>query len=72
MPNNTQELGDVVHSALSAVGVTPELVSAWLGKPCNCKERQEKLNRLSRWAKRVMYGRTENAKEYLTNITDEG
>lgn len=42
-------LGDRVESALSAVGVTKERVSRWLGAPCNCTERQRKLNALSAW-----------------------
>ena len=41
--------GDRLEAALSAVGVTKERVSAWLGAPCGCAERQEKMNRLGRW-----------------------
>ena len=36
---------------LSKVGVTEERVSSWLGKPCGCKARREKLNKLHSWAK---------------------
>jgi hypothetical protein len=62
------ELGDVVHNALSFVGITPERVTAWIGRPCKCPERQEKLNELSRWAKRIVSGKTEKAKEYLEEL----
>jgi hypothetical protein len=41
-------LGDMVAAGLSAVGITPELVSAVTGKPCGCKERQRRLNELGR------------------------
>ena len=49
-------LGDFVKSALSAVGITEERVSNWLGAPCNCSERVEKLNQLGEWAKSVLKG----------------
>ena len=63
-------LGDRVASALSAVGITPDRVEAWIGRPCGCEERREKLNQLGRWASRVLLGRTENAAEYLDEITE--
>jgi hypothetical protein len=44
-----QGLGDMVAAGLSAVGITPERVSAALGvKDCGCKKRQQKLNELGR------------------------
>lgn len=43
-------LGDAVEAALSAVGVDAAEVEAWLGRPCGCEERREKLNDLGRWA----------------------
>ncbi len=42
-------LGDNLHSLLSAIGVTPARVEEWVGKPCGCKERREKLNAIGRW-----------------------
>lgn len=39
-------LGDMVATGLEAIGVTKERVSEALGRPCNCKRRQESLNRL--------------------------
>lgn len=47
-------LGDVVERALSSVGITKDRVEAWLGRPCGCAERQERLNALGYWAKRVV------------------
>jgi hypothetical protein len=42
-------LGDMVAAGLSAVGITPERVSAALGvKDCGCKKRQQQLNDLGR------------------------
>lgn len=41
-------LGDMVSAGLAAVGITPELVSKVLGRPCGCKERAAKLNSLGR------------------------
>lgn len=52
----TFKLGDMVEAALSKVGITKERVSSWLGKECNCAERQEKLNKLSEWATSVFKG----------------
>jgi len=62
------ELGDNIAEALAAVGITDKRVEEWLGRPCKCKERQEKLNQLGRWASRVIRGRVENAKKYLISI----
>lgn len=41
-------LGDMVASALSAVGITKERVSKAIGKPCGCAKRQRALNELGR------------------------
>jgi hypothetical protein len=49
-------LGTVIKYALTAVGITEERVSRWLGAPCNCSEREEKLNQLGRWAADVARG----------------
>jgi hypothetical protein len=34
----------MVAAGLSAVGITPERVSAVIGGPCGCEERKEALN----------------------------
>lgn len=64
-------LGDTIEAALSAVGITAERVSAWLGRPCGCAERRDKLNAVGFWAARVLAGKTERAREYLTSILGE-
>ena len=43
-PRPRPGLGDYVAAGLSAVGITPERVSAALGRPCGCKARQAALN----------------------------
>ena len=47
VPRGIIRLGDKIKTALSAVGITEERASAWLGQPCGCKQRQEKFNQLS-------------------------
>lgn len=66
--HTTLELGDLIGKGLSAVGINDERVSAWLGKSCGCPERREKLNQLSRWAKRILRGETEDAEKHLEDI----
>jgi hypothetical protein len=63
-------LGDLLASALKIVGITEERVSRWIGGPCGCKERQDKLNSLTTWARRVISGKRENAVEYLDQLTN--
>jgi|688.fasta_scaffold00210_33 hypothetical protein len=41
-------LGDYVAVGLESVGVTKDRVSAVIGMPCNCPERQAKLNSLGK------------------------
>ena len=65
------ELGDAIERSLQTVGVTDERVSTWLGKPCGCDERREKMNQLSIWAKRIAKGKLKNAKEFLTTIISD-
>jgi hypothetical protein len=61
----------MVESALTLAGITKERVSHWLGKPCNCKERQAKLNQLGIWTKRVLAGKLEKAQEFLDQLITE-
>lgn len=64
-------LGDLIHEALDKVGVTKEKVEDWLGHPCHCQERQDRLNRLGNWIRRVLSGKTDKAKDYLEEIINE-
>lgn len=61
-------LGDTVATALERCGITPDRVERWLGVPCGCEDRQEKLNQLHAWAKRVIKGRTDRAVEYINEM----
>jgi hypothetical protein len=47
-PRPRPGLGDIVAAGLSAIGITKERVSAVVGGPCGCPERQEALNELGR------------------------
>lgn len=61
-------MGDRLEAALTAVGLTQEQISQWLGTPCNCDERKEKLNALDSWARRVLRGKIVQAKSFLYRI----
>lgn len=55
------KLGDAVESALRMIGITKEKVSRWIGAPCNCEERQQKLNALGDWATQMLLGKKVDA-----------
>lgn len=62
-------LGDHVHDALSAVGITPARVAAWLGRSCGgCEERRQRLNALGAWVARWAAGKRDRAKEHLERM----
>lgn len=65
-------LGDLVEQALTKVGVTSEKVSAYLGRPCSCKKRRDKLNQLDSWARRVVAGKLEDAHKHLESLLGGG
>lgn len=56
-------LGDWIESALSSVGITSEKVSKWIGKPCSCPERRDKLNAFHLWLERVVKGKYSEDKD---------
>lgn len=58
-------LGDVISNALAVVGITEERVTKWLGKPCGCEERKQRLNAILWWASRPKASRS---KAYLEEI----
>jgi hypothetical protein len=61
-------LGDLIHKALKTCGITDDRVAQWLGKSCSgCKERRDKLNRLTWWAIRVLSGKGGDYKPWETN-----
>lgn len=65
--------GDIVSSALAAVGITEERVTAWVGAPCGCKERKEKLNRLGFWAQAMLGGTIDEgeAEKHIEDMLSE-
>lgn len=64
-------LGDAIEQALTKVGITADRVERWLGRPCACKARRDKLNAIDAWARRVLSGKTEQAEEHLNKLTEE-
>lgn len=65
-------LGDFIESALDRIGINKERVERWLGHPCGCQERQDKLNAISSWARRVSQGATDKALDFLNRIVNSG
>lgn len=65
------ELGDAIEKVLRSVGISPESVEQWLGKPCNCEERKQKLNRFSRWIRRFFRGKQSDPKQELEEAMEE-
>lgn len=65
-------LGDDAAAVLGSIGITPERVSKWMGT-CNCKDRQEKWNRLGQWLKRHTVGEDQEVlkQEILQAIGDD-
>jgi hypothetical protein len=61
-------LGTAIETALTMFGVTSERVSAWLGVECNCKERRDKLDRLTAWAAMAVSGKASKGREQLESI----
>lgn len=61
-------LGDIIARAAGVVGITEERLTAFLGVPCGCDARREKLNQLGGWAARIVRGKIERASEYLDKI----
>jgi hypothetical protein len=42
-------LGTKIEKALTSVGITEARVTKFLGRPCGCKARRDKLNALHQW-----------------------
>jgi hypothetical protein len=62
------ELGDLLEKAFERLGITQEKVEMILGS-CRCRERQDQLNALSAWARRVLSGRTAGAMDFFKRMT---
>ena len=61
-------LGDKIADALSQLGIESERIERWLGRPCGCKERQEKLNQVEALAKRIIKGKVDNVLAYIESL----
>ena len=70
-PPGRKYLGDHVHDALAAVGITEERVSRWLGRPCGCGQKQKWLNRMHRWAENWVKGLFGSKKEAAAALESE-
>lgn len=56
-------LGDRVASALNSIGITKDRVSALIGAPCSCPERQAALNKFGAKYLGLPAGTTANTPE---------
>ena len=65
------ELGDHVEQMLEKFGISQERVTRWLGRPCNCEERKQKLNQLSITVKRFQRNQLSNLKSYFEKFLEE-
>lgn len=71
--NPRQKLGDAVESALTSLGITSERVEKWLGRPCRCRERKRKLNRLDEWVTNLFSSQDKDkAKADFDKLVDDG
>lgn len=64
-------LGTAIEQALKRVGVTEERVSRWIGRPCGCSVRRDRLDKISEWAAQVLSGRSNNPAEDLRRTMGE-
>lgn len=53
------------------VGITEDRVTNWLGRPCRCGRRREKLNQLDIWARDTLLKTTKNAKSILERLIEK-
>ena len=61
-------LGDHVKNALKKVGISEERVTKWLGRPCGCAKRRQKLNDLDVWVRNILSGQTEGGTKELDEV----
>lgn len=65
---NKAMLGDSIEAALSLVGISSEKVEQWIGFPCGCLERKERLNQLGAWAKQALRTRRNEMGQILLRM----
>ena len=64
----TPLLGDAIKETLSAIGITQERVSSWMGRECGCAARQEKMNKLDELVRRKASDGLEAAKGWFKKL----
>lgn len=62
--------GDNLHAALKIAGITPERIEKFVGINCGCRDRQERLNQLGIWIRRVIRGKSSDPSAELDSIID--
>ena len=67
-------LGGVISRVLGIVGITDDRVTRWLGAPCGCKRRRDKLNRASDIAWSYLRGKIDatQAREEFVKLVEGG
>ena len=64
-------LGDHVKNALEKVGISEEKVTKWLGRPCGCAKRRQKLNNLHLWIRQILGNEREQGEKQLNEALDD-
>lgn len=64
-------LGDRISAGLDLLGVTPGRVEAWLGRPCGCEDRRQKLNQLEVWGRGLAKRSIEASREILERFLSD-
>lgn len=64
-------LGDHIETTLSKIGITSDRIHSWLGIPCNCQERKDKLNQLDLTIRQLVRNGVERTKKYLEEMLNE-
>ncbi len=65
-------LGTLLERALASVGITKERVERWLGRPCGCTERRDRLDQLDLWARQRLFGTTPVDGTEVEHLLKEG
>jgi len=71
MPAPFWNLGDQAAAVLKTLGITPERVTAWLGRDCRCKARQDRWNMWGQWLARWGREMPEQSKALLEQLMRE-
>lgn len=61
-------VGNTVRAALGMIDTPVEQVERWLDLPAACSDVDQKLNQIGEWARRVVTGERDNAKQILATM----